>query len=182
MAPATPLAVSASRRTGCCQASCALSLARIRTTAVVIPAVASSCGRPIYAIARTRRRIRIVGPTRLNGRSCRASSDAMVIMPPRAFHTASAAPRWLPRLVLSAPKPAAVSRSVPTLAIDRRSSRRSNDGQMIFKAVLQLLVRPLTCIFSRDGGIRTRGLLLPKLVQYVDPGPAILLLRLCNCA
>ncbi len=33
---------------------------------------------------------------------------------------------------------------------------------MIFGAVLRLHDKPLTCTFGRDGGIRTRGLLLPK--------------------
>jgi hypothetical protein len=36
------------------------------------------------------------------------------------------------------------------------------DGQTILGTPRRLDNRPLTCTFSRDGGIRTRGLLLPK--------------------
>jgi hypothetical protein len=58
-------------------------------------------------------------------------------------------------------------RDLPPLCDEGHAAGASNDGQMIFKAVLRLRGRPLTCNFSRDGGIRTRGLLLPKSVRAI---------------
>ena len=43
-----------------------------------------------------------------------------------------------------------------------RSTSRSDDGQTILEAVPTAHSRSMTWTFGRDGGIRTRGLLLPK--------------------
>ena len=39
------------------------------------------------------------------------------------------------------------------------------DGQMILTAVSPTYIKPLNCTSGRDGGIRTRGLLLPKPIR-----------------
>ena len=56
-------------------------------------------------------------------------------------------------------------RSVPASTASRCSSRRSNDGQTILRAIPPTCNKPLTCTSGRDGGIRTRGLLLPKPIR-----------------
>jgi hypothetical protein len=56
---------------------------------------------------------------------------------------------------------------VTVTATDWRSTPRSNDGQTILEVTWQLTTRLLTWTFCRDGGIRTRGLLLPNQLQPV---------------
>jgi len=58
--------------------------------------------------------------------------------------------------------PAIADQSVPRSAADPRSERRSDDGQTILGAMTTVDSKPTTCTFGRDGGIRTRGLLLPN--------------------
>ena len=68
---ATPMTVSASRRMGCCQASCGLTSATISTTVVVMAAVIASSGRPISEATRPLRPVRTARPQRWNGRKAR---------------------------------------------------------------------------------------------------------------
>lgn len=59
---ATPIAVSASRRMGCCQATSELSAATTSTTVLVMAAVMSSSGRSISTVTRTLRATTIARP------------------------------------------------------------------------------------------------------------------------
>ena len=65
--------------------------------------------------------------------------------------------------------PAIADQSVPRSAADPRSERRSDDGQTILGAMTMVDSKPTTCTFGRDGGIRTRGLLLPNQL-HLDAG------------
>jgi hypothetical protein len=68
--------------------------------------------------------------------------------------------------------------SVTVATASLRSTSRSDDGQTILGAKLTARSKPTTCTFGRDGGIRTRALLLPNQLQpvaghrLVSPGMA----------
>jgi NADPH:quinone reductase-like Zn-dependent oxidoreductase len=68
---AAPTAVSASRTTGCSHASCGLRAATKNTTAVVIPAVPASCGRPSSVSVSVPMPMRTTMPTGANGNTRR---------------------------------------------------------------------------------------------------------------
>ena len=53
-------------------------------------------------------------------------------------------------------------RTVTASAVRSRSDPRSNDGQTILETTLEAFRKTVTCMFGRDGRIRTGGLLLPK--------------------
>jgi hypothetical protein len=83
--------------------------------------------------------------------------------PQRASHRAVSGPRFCStRTAYTAVRRASEIRSVPAGTASRCSSRRSDDGQTILRSIAPTYNKPLTCTPSRDGGIRTRGLLLPK--------------------
>ena len=53
-------------------------------------------------------------------------------------------------------------RSVPASTASWCSSRRSNDGQTILRAISPAFGKPLNCTYGRDGRIRTGGPPAPK--------------------